>query len=279
MPYSAEINRANPTSILFLIDQSGSMADSFGGQPERKKSEGVADAINRLLHNLVLRSTKSDGVRDYFHVGVIGYGNSVAPAFGGELAGRDLIPLSEVGDHPIRVEQRTRKVEDNAGGLVDQTVRFPIWFEPQAQSGTPMVRALQLARTTVEGFLSRNPSCFPPIVINITDGESTDGDPEAAAAALRGLNSGDGNVLLFNAHISSRPGQPIEFPDREDVLPDAAARLLFRMSSPLPPLFQAAATAEGLASGEATRGFVFNGDLVAVIRFLDIGTRVAQNLR
>ena len=53
MPYSAEISRTNPTCLLFLIDHSSSMDGPFGGQPGKKKSDGVADAINRILQNLV----------------------------------------------------------------------------------------------------------------------------------------------------------------------------------------------------------------------------------
>ena len=79
MPYSAEISRTNPTCLLFLIDHSNSMAGSFAGQPGKKKDDGVADAINRLLQNLVLKCAKSTGVRDYFHIGVIGYGAEVKP--------------------------------------------------------------------------------------------------------------------------------------------------------------------------------------------------------
>ena len=81
MPYTAEISRTNPTCFLFLVDQSSSMLEPFGGNQESNKAEGVADAINRLLQNLVLKCAKSEGIRDYFHVGVIGYGGRVAPAF------------------------------------------------------------------------------------------------------------------------------------------------------------------------------------------------------
>jgi hypothetical protein len=90
MPYDAEISRNSPTCFLFLVDQSGSMVKPFGGQTGRIKAQGVADAINRLLQNLVLKCAKSEGIRDYFHVGVIGYGNQVGPAFGGMLANRPL---------------------------------------------------------------------------------------------------------------------------------------------------------------------------------------------
>jgi hypothetical protein len=40
-----------------------------------------------------------------------------------------------------------------------------------------------------------------------------------------------------------------------------------------------AAKAEGFAAGPQSRGFVFNADLVSIVRFLDIGTRVAQGAR
>ena len=66
MPYSAEISRANPSCFLFLIDQSGSMEDPFGGgEATRKKADLVADAINRLLQNLVIKCAKEEGIRDY----------------------------------------------------------------------------------------------------------------------------------------------------------------------------------------------------------------------
>ena len=49
-------------------------------------------------------------MRDYFHVGVIGYGAHVGPAFGGSLAGRDLFPVGEIATSPARVDARTKKV-------------------------------------------------------------------------------------------------------------------------------------------------------------------------
>jgi hypothetical protein len=280
MPYRAEISRANPTCFLFLIDQSTSMADPFGGQSGLTKADGVSDAINRLLQNLVIKCSKPEGVRDYFHVGVIGYGRDVAPALGGDLAGRPLSPISEVERHPLRIEERVRKVPDGAGGLVDQVTKFPVWFEPVANGRTPMCRALEMAWQVVGEFVANAPACHPPIVLNITDGEANDGDPEPVAAQVLALESSDGKALLFNAHLSSRPDRAIEFADREDGLPDEHARRLFRMSSTLPPKLREAARVEGFQVGDESRGFVFNADLVSVIRFLDIGTRVdGRNLR
>ena len=88
------------------------------------------------------------------------------------------------------------------------------------------------------------------------------------------MKTTDGNVLLFNAHISNSQSNPIEFPAKEDGLPDNFAKLLFRMSSKLPKRLVEAAASDGFSSGDGARGFVFNADLVSIIRFLDIGTRV-----
>lgn len=279
MPYSAEISRANPSCFIFLIDQSGSMADPFGsGDSNRTKADSVGDAINRLLQNLVLKCAKEEGVRDFYHVGVIGYGVRVGSAFSGSLAGRDLVPISEIANLPARIEERSKKEDDGAGGLVDRSIRFPIWFDPVANGSTPMCQALVQARSVVQGWLAQHPGCFPPIVINITDGEATDGDPNAAADDIRKLTSDDGEVLLFNVHLSSQGESAIKFPDSDTGLPDKFAKLLFQMSSPLPAFMRSIAKQEGHQVSDGTRGFVFNADIVAVIQFLDIGTR-PSNLR
>ncbi len=298
MPYAAEISRTNPSCFLFLIDQSGSMQDVLDptnvqtldapvvadgrtytqAAQGRTKGQAVADAINRLLQNLVIKCAKSEGVRDYYHVGVIGYGMGVGPAFSGPLSGRDLAPISEIANGPARVEERTKKVDDGAGGLVNQTVKFPIWFDTVANGGTPMCQAFTRAQSVLSSWLVQHPSSFPPIVVNITDGESSDGDPSGGAESLKTLASDDGPVLLFNLHISAHHAAPVEFADSDRELPDQYAQLLFRMSSPLPDYMRAVASQEGYYITDRSRGFVFNGGIESVISFLDIGTR-PSNLR
>ena len=279
MTYTAEISRANPSCLLFLIDQSGSMQDPFGsGESAKKKADSVADAINRLLQNLVIKCAKSEGIRDYYYVGVVGYGERVGPAFRGALAGREMVPISDIANMPARVEERTRKVEDGTGGLVDQTIKFPIWFDPNANGGTPMCAVMNRAQSILTNWLEQHPNCFPPIVIHITDGESSDGDPGRAADEVKNLRSNDGNILLFNLHLSSNRAPAVEFPDSEVGLPDQYAQLLFRLSSILPDYMRSIAQQEGFRVSDGTRGFVFNADMVSVIRFLDIGTR-PSNLR
>ncbi len=275
--YAAEISRGNPTAFLFLIDQSGSMVDRWGGGAKSKAQE-VADAINNLLYTMVMRCSKGDDVLDWFHVGVFGYGAQVGPCLNGALSGQDLLPISQIAANPAKLEDRAKKVPDGAGGLVDSVVKFPVWLKPVANGGTPMCAAFGRLKDVVGRWTADRALTYPPTIIHVTDGESTDGDPTEVIEALRKIGTEDGDALVFNIHISSKAGSQVRFPDTEEGLPDDYAKMLFRTSSPLPDPLRREAAKEGFPVTDGSRGFAFNADLVQLIQFLDIGTR-ASNLR
>lgn len=142
-----------------------------------------------------------------------------------------------------------------------------------------MCAALDRAHGIVNRWLVDHPACFPPTVIHITDGESTDGDPSMAMLRLKALASSDGEVLLFNLHLSAVQGvRPISFPSSSSQLPDEYARTLFEGASELTPFMRTVAEEQGIYAPEGARGFVLNGDITMIIRALEIGTRPA-NLR
>ena len=279
MPYSAQITRTNPACILFLIDQSQSMGEPCVDGNPQTKAQMVADAINRLLQNVVLRSAKADGVRDYFRVGVLGYGKGIKAGLGGSAPFEVLVPVSRVGDFPLRVETRTRMVHDGACGLVEQTVKMPVWFDPEANGNTPMCEAFAAAGLAVKGFIDEFPNAYPPIVLNLTDGMPSDGNPQQHARTIRNMATSDGNALVFNLLLSQNAVAPDYFPATEDFLLDNCAKLLFRMSSRLPSKLWEVARAEGHDVQPDARGVVINADPTAVVRFLDIGTRVTPTER
>lgn len=275
MSYTAEISRTSPTAFLFLVDQSGSMQDTM--QNGKSKSSFVADVLNRTLATLITRCTKSEGTRDYFEVGVLGYsGPSAANGLTGSLSGQVLHPISRIEANPLRVEDRTKRVDDGAGGLVSQTIKFPVWFEAVASGGTPMCNAITRAAEALVTWCDAHPASYPPTVLHVTDGESTDGDPEELAKQLQRISTNDGNVLLFNLHVSSSGGEPVKFPSSDAGLSNDYAKLLFRMSSPLPPHLQQVAQEKGSQATMESRGFVFNGEITEIVDFFDIGTRAAQ---
>lgn len=275
MAYTAAIQRSDPTAFLFLVDQSGSMGDRMAG--EKTKSQFVADVLNRTLMNLVTRCTKSEGVRNYFDIGVIGYGGAgVANGFSGALGSQPLNPISAIEANPLRVENRAKKVDDGAGGLVSQTVKFPVWFEPVSNGGTPMCAALTKAAEALVAWCDQHQNSYPPTVLHVTDGESTDGDPEQLATMLKQISTADGAVLLLNIHVSTSEATPTKFPASDTGLPDTHAKLLFRMSSPLPDHLIKFAKEKGYTVTSESRGFVFNADAAEIVEFFDIGTRASQ---
>jgi len=270
--YSAQITRANPTCIVLLIDQSGSMADPFSGDSSRKKSDFVAEVVNHTLHDLVIRCTKTEEVRNYYHVAVIGYGRHVGTCFSAELGARQMVPIAQVADYPLQVKSSYKRVSDGAGGWVEIPVRYPVWIHPASDGKTPMCEALTRVKEILERWLLDHPKGFPPTVLHLTDGESSDGDPNEIGQQIMSLGTDDGSVLLFNCHISTRRAAKIEYPIDERSLPDGFARSLFQMSSRLPANFLSAAAQLGVNVIEGSRGFVFNGDPSSIVQFYEIGT-------
>ena len=68
--------------------------------------------------------------------------------------------------------------------------------------GTPMCEALKYASDALSSWVTQYPDSFPPIVINVSDGNATDGDPVPLAHQIMNLNTSDGNALVFNIHLS-----------------------------------------------------------------------------
>lgn len=304
--YQKKPSRSQKGCIIFLLDHSLSMSEGLAGT-ERPKREALATAINRLFTELILKCEKGEAEpRDYFDVGVIAYTTDkqgtpvIGPALKGALEGRDLISIPELNANSLRIDLKTRKKrrydDDGTGQMVeieyDETIELPVWYDaPQddEMAGTPMCAALEYVHQLAADWCVAHPDSFPPIVIHLTDGESNDGVPEAQAQALRSLETTDGNLLLFNCHLSGSPADGVLFPASEGQLPDERddqgkfARMLFRMSSPLPDNLFAAAQEmmqridERLPEG--ARGMAFNADAAKMLMLINVGTVIANNLR
>jgi len=285
LPYQREISRDHKACILFVLDQSYSMVEPLGGSTKRKCDE-LALAVNSWLYNMSIRSSGDEGIRDYMDVGVVGYRTDqqanpiIEPALVGPLAGRQLVSVTDVGNHPARIDTVVQQIQDEeTGQMIEFPSESPIWIDPMAEGSTPMCHVLYHAYQILTQWIQQHPDSFPPIVIHISDGESQDGDPIPYADAIKNLATNDGNVLLFNCHLSMTQAQQVLFPSVPDGLPDELAKVLFNMSSVLPEMFYRNAVAEGLPLQPGARGMAFNADLVVLVKFLDMGTRAAVQLR
>jgi len=276
--YQREINRANKACILFLLDQSQSMAEPFGSAG-RSKCQALADAVNNWLLNMAIRASGDQGVRDWMDVGVLGYRTKnltplITPALIGQLAGRSLVSIVDIANRPARIETTTQRIHDeDTDEWLEVPSDAPVWIDPVAQGSTPMCHVLIYARAILGDWIKSHPDSFPPIVVHITDGASQDGDPQSYAEELRALATSDGKVLLLNCHLSAAAAPALLFPSSEQQLPDELGRQLFHMSSPLPESFQLAAKAAGMQIEPGARGVAFNADMAVLLQFLDMGTR------
>lgn len=294
MPYTAEVNRARPGAILFLVDQSGSMDEvmQVRGKPVKlespevidgvrythsadgvTKAECVADLINRTIFDIVSHCTRHDGCRHYFDVGVVGYTGRLAnSALRGMLGERVLQPLPLFEQGTLRIEDR----KPRRGKGPDE--RFPVWIEAEASGDTPMCRGLELATDAVAAWCRQHPRSHPPVVVNITDGQSTDGDPEGPAMKLRQTGTEDGATLLFNLFLEPGETDPILYPAREQDLPDKHARALFRMSSEFPEKMRVYARERGWEIVPGARMFGYKAGVAALVKCFELATRAAQSV-
>lgn len=266
--YDAQISRSNPACIICLIDQSESMEEGIKGDATKRKCDGVAEVVNRFLHSLVIRCTIGKGeVFPYYYVSVIGYGQTVGPAFAGKLAGQEQVCVSDLAE-AARIDTKTVQRPE---GL--ETIRSKVWLDPVAGGRTPMCQALRTARTIVDKFVAQYPNCYPPMIMNITDGDSTDGNPSEDAEILKRIQSSNGNVLVFNVHVSSTNAPSTIFPNGESALSDPYAKMLFRMSSQLPAKMRQIGRELRFEIADGAKGFAFNADLTCLTSLLEIGTR------
>jgi hypothetical protein len=278
MPYNQEISRATPGYLLILIDQSFSMCYPFGTGAGSKAQE-CAMAVNRVLREIVLACTDGEEIKNSCDVSVLGYGQMDEPvvnAFSGGLAQKPVVTIQALTEHCLRVETVKRQIADGAGGFIEIDDQFPIWIESASVGETPMAEAFVQAATLVSDWIAAHPNSFPPVVINITDGEANSlPNAKKAAELLTQLETQDGKTLLINAHISEGEAAEVILPATIEQLPqgDNYIRFLFDLSSELPSLMLERAAAAGWHPSPHAKGMVYNAKLETLIQLLEIGTK------
>ena len=271
MPYSEKMSSSNPGCIIIMIDQSYSMEDPYGSSGEKKK-DLASLAVNRVINEIVEASSDGESIKDRCFIAVIGYGKKDT---GVDLLLGDLI--SVIAENPIRVESIKKKISDGAGGLVEIDEDFPVWVESVAEWGTPMDLAFARAYQLAEDWCQEKPDSFPPLVINISDGEPNDmSRARVEAEKLINLSNNDGKVLLLNAHIADGLKDAIKLPSDGSILNDKLAKFLFDISSELPDILVSEAQKAGFNAIDGAKGMVYNADAEVLIRLLNFGSSVAR---
>ena len=286
--YTAQITRNTPTAFIFLIDQSVSMrkTTTLYGE-EMPMAEAVARIVNHQLNELVLRCVKGSETRDYYDIAIIGYGENAYSGWKGELEGRDFVKPSELKEHPYKKittkkETRTRK------GVKVVEVEEVQWIEAEATEGwTRVHHAFEKAKGLLDEWMEKHhdKDCYPPTIINITDGEFNGATKEYVlqqANELKSMFTNDGNVILFNIHISANKAVCVTCPaSKDEVSFSSLATTMYEMSSLLPIRYSdriAELRGDGTPNNRY-RAMSINADMSTLIQLMDIGTptNISQN--
>jgi len=281
-PYTAQITRNTPTAFIFLVDQSISMSRKLYFKNEYiSLAEAVARIVNAQIYDLVLRCVKMDDVRHYYDIAVIGYGDDASYGWKGALAGRDFVSPEELRNNPFRKvivkeEKRTKK------GMVLKEVMKYQWVEPIAAGKyTRAHKAFGMAKDLLDKWMKEHheKDCYPPTIINITDGAFNGiANPREVntqlANELKALFTNDGNVLLWNIHITPDNQEQILLPiSKIELNEDKYSEWLYDMSSLLPSRYNIPiGDLRGDAENTRHVAMATNTDLSTLIQLMDIGT-------
>lgn len=277
--YSARITRQNPTAFIILIDRSGSMEEKICyGTSYQSKAEVVANVTNMLIRELINRCRREEGIMDYFDIAAIGYSDDKAEMLLGTPESFAKPSVLAVADCPTRIYTHERVLPNGNTFLYNDELKQ--WIEPQAQGNTPMRAALEQAMLLAARWCRRtsNSRSYPPTIINITDGEASDGDHQiltAIAEQIKSLRTENGNALLININISAGAyDHALLFPSSKNELPICRyADMLYDMSSVMPEAYNSSIEQIKKDAKPPFRGMSLNTSAENLIAMMNIGSR------
>lgn len=239
--YTARITREHPTAFLFLVDHSVSMTrtTNFNGE-NISLAEAVSRIVNNQINELVERCVKNNETRHYYDIAIIGYGEEAYSAWNGALEGRDFVSPEEIRANPYKKITVTEEVRTRKGVTIKEIEKTQWMVACANGKWTRMDKALKRAEKLLGKWMEshQNRDCYPPTIINITDGEyngTTDDTMIQLSNQIKSMFTNDGNVLFFNIHVVPNNEKPIIFPSSTDDLNgNKYGKNLFAMSSLLP---------------------------------------------
>lgn len=281
IPYTAQITRNTPTAFIFMIDQSVSMKRKtvlYG--EELTMAEAVARIVNNQINDLVLRCIKGSETRHYYDIAVVGYGENTYSGWKGALEGRDFVSPEELKNNPFRKIVTREEVRTRKGTSIKEVEKVQ-WIEARHDGNrTHVHKAFDKVKGLLEQWMEKHKGkdCYPPTIINITDGEFNGASKDIVlqqANELKSMFTNDGNVLLFNIHISTAKTDCILLPvNKDEVKHNAYSTTLFELSSLLPQRYNeeiSKVRQDGDLSVRHT-AMAVNADMSTLIKLMDIGT-------
>lgn len=283
--HSQEITRRHRSAMIIVLDRSGSMQEqvNYGLRPTTKASI-LAHTANALVTELIDRCRRTDALRDYYDVAVVGYGNNEVEML---LGSEGFLSVVELDRHrpQSRIQTFEEQLPNGEWAMVEH--HYTEWFKPKAEGNTPMYEAMLSVRDLVTRWCaaSENRESFPPVVIHITDGEASDCDHRELIDVCNQIKrqaTTDGETLMLNIHISTNTRlQPLVFPMPDELVgADSFAQTLAECSSVMPAAFdEHIRELRGLMATPPFLGLGYNASVIDLLSIINIGSRSVSNMQ
>ncbi len=286
--YLQTLSRQYPGLFVIMLDQSVSMTEEVKDSGQSKASL-VTLYVNSIISKMIEYAQIDEFTakrKNYAYVSILGYNDRVFPLLPTGNTPVSLPDLDEMVRANVYVE---RKIVDDSGRVVRHLrEKVKVWIEPKADGNTDMTYAFEEAETIIRNWLNSEPEyisaqlnmqmprhkSFPPVLINITDAKHNgDRDPEEVVKRISKLRTDDGNVLIYNCHVTHEGMKPCVFPnDINEVRTQTRSRQaerMFQMSSVIPEtLRQKAQHVMQMPIPAGARCFVYNANPDILLKFL-----------
>ena len=259
---SPRASRNNPLLILILQDGSASTTDEaiVNGQCTRI-DKAIQNAVNaNIADTIELCTNRRQEIQDAVHFACLGYAAGSVTS---------LLPDTSVESPVLRASQLAH-LHLGVDMIDGQSV--PRYIVCSGKGNTPQKLAYRRAAETIERWLESHPNASRVIVLDIGDGESTDGDPCPEAESIRRIRTIGGDAILFAVNLCAGEHQGVIFPASESELDSDAAVRLFRMASSLPDEMIQFARAAGLEAPERAKALTVNAPVSATRALLAVGS-------
>jgi hypothetical protein len=253
--------------VVLLVDESAGMSSVMrdktadGTESVQTNAQRVATSVNSLLRQL------GDG--PVCDVAVIGYRTNgdeqadVGARWPAALAGADFVSSADLPS-AARVEQRIRKVPQPDGSLREESVPFPVWYEPSLGAKAPQIAAFGFCRDLVKRRTAERGG--RGIVVHVFTGASSDGNPQRV---IDEMLSGPGGAIVVQCHVASSSALvTTAFPSKQAFVASGIARDLFSRVSELPDAFRDFIKSFKVPIQAGARGLVHNAKMSDLYRCL-----------
>jgi hypothetical protein len=244
---------ADEQAVLLVLLLDRSVED-----PASDESQNVwhrlQDHANDLLGQV---STRAKGT---IHTAVVSCGTDAAggplvqTTFGGALAGRAVVPDTDLPAGALRVEDVSRQVSNGIGGLVQVTRKRPVFVELEPTVPVDPKPGFAAVKDLVTRWQADHPSSIvSPIVLHLTRGRFEPSRINEAVGQLHDL----GNVGLYHLIVTESPHPSLAYVADPEKTQSAELRKLWELSSPLQG--RQTLSEKGPAVSPDSRGIVING--------------------